>query len=66
MPQSHFLVSAYTPIMANKPPVQAARVVLAATRATPWKSIAESVLPGLNPYQPNHRMMAPTAAMVML
>ena len=28
-------------------------------------SIAESVLPGLNPYQPNQRMTPPTAAMVM-
>ena len=41
--------------MAVNPPAQAARVVLAATRPMPTKSIAESVLPGLNPYQPNHR-----------
>ena len=31
-------------------------MVLAATRPMPSKSMAESVLPGLKPYQPNHRM----------
>ncbi len=33
--------------------------------AQPAASIAESVLPGLKPYQPNQRMTPPTAAMVM-
>ncbi len=48
-----------------RPPAQAASVVLAATRAMPWQSMAESVLPGLKPYQPNQRITPPTAAMVM-
>ena len=46
------------------PPAQAASVVLAATRPMPSKSMAERVEPGLNPYQPNHRMTAPIAAML--
>ncbi len=37
-----------------------------ATRPMPSKSMAESVLPGLKPYQPNQRMTAPSAARVML
>ena len=51
--------------MIDRPPAHAARVVLAATRPMPPKSIAESVLPGLNPYQPNQRITPPTAAIVM-
>ena len=31
----------------------------------PAASIADSVLPGLKPYQPNQRMTPPTAAIVM-
>src|SRR4029079_18862420 len=50
---------------AERPPAHAARVVLAATRPHPAASIAESVLPGLKPYHPNHRMTPPTAAIVM-
>ena len=50
--------------MAVRPAAQAASVVLAATRPMPSKSIAESVLPGLKPYQPNHRIRPPEAAMV--
>src|SRR5207302_1147879 len=48
--------------MAVNPAAQAASVVLAATRPMPSKSIAESVLPGLNPYQPNHRIRPPVTA----
>ena len=33
-------------------------------RPIPAKSIAESVLPGLKPYQPNQRMKPPTVATV--
>src|SRR5207248_6370714 len=43
------------------PPAQAAIVVLAATRPMPEKSIADRVDPGLNPYQPNHRITPPMA-----
>src|ERR1051325_7607284 len=50
--------------MEVRPPAQAARVVLAATRPIPTMSIAESVLPGLNPYQPNQRINPPLTAMV--
>src|SRR5262245_22998221 len=50
--------------MADRPAAQAASVVLAAIRPIPSKSIAESVLPGLKPYQPNHRMKPPTVAIV--
>ena len=32
----------------------------------PCTSIADSVLPGLNPYQPNHRIRPPTAPRMML
>src|SRR3954453_15572483 len=46
------------------PPAQAARVVLPATRPMPVQSMADSVDPGLNPYQPNHRMTAPIDAIV--
>ena len=55
-PASHFLVRKYMKKTAARPPVQAARVVLAATRPMPPKSIADRVEPGLKPYQPNHRM----------
>src|SRR5665213_4560169 len=48
------------------PPPHAARVVLAATLPIPCISTAESVLPGLKPYQPNHRINPPTAATVRL
>src|SRR5256885_8391450 len=44
------------------PPAAAAKVVLAATRPMPSQSMADSVEPGLNPYQPNHRITAPIAA----
>ena len=37
---------------------------MAATRPIPSKSSAESVDPGLNPYQPNHRITPPIAAIV--
>src|SRR4051812_16651765 len=50
---------------ADKPPAHAASVVFAATREIPWKSIAERVLPGLNPYQPNQRMTPPIDAITM-
>src|ERR1700682_5846112 len=50
--------------MAVKPAAHAARVVLAATRPMPSKSMAERVLPGLKPYQPNHKIKPPDAAMV--
>ena len=46
------------------PPAQAASVVFAATRPMPSQSIADSVEPGLNPYQPNHRMTPPMAPQV--
>ena len=46
--------------MAARPPAQAASVVLAATRPMPPASIADSVEPGLKPYQPNQRMTPPT------
>src|SRR5476651_2069857 len=49
-------------IIAVKPPPHAASVVLVATRPIPTASIAESVLPGLKPYQPNHNIKPPTAA----
>src|SRR3954470_14453787 len=49
--------------MADRPPAQAARVVLVATRPMPSQSMADRVEPGLKPYQPNHRMTAPIAAM---
>src|ERR1041385_7001013 len=52
--------------MATKPAAHAASVLLAATRPMPWKSSADNVEPGLNPYQPNHRITAPTAAIVRL
>ena len=45
-------------------PAAAASVVLVATRPMPAESIADSVLPGLKPYQPNHRITPPSAAMV--
>src|ERR1700758_329154 len=50
--------------MAVRPAAQAASVVLVETRPIPEKSIAESVEPGLNPYQPNHRINPPEAAIV--
>ena len=39
-------------------------MVLAAIRPMPAKSIADSVDPGLNPYQPNHRITPPMAPQV--
>ncbi len=38
--------------------------MFAATRPMPSKSSAESVDPGLNPYQPNQRITPPMAAIV--
>src|SRR5450432_1057621 len=52
--------------IAVSPPPQAASVVLAATRPIPSASIADKVLPGLNPYHPNHKINPPTAATVRL
>ena len=49
---------------AARPAEQAARVVLKETRPMPAVSSAESVLPGLKPYQPNHRIRPPTAPMI--
>src|ERR1700722_16965087 len=46
------------------PAAHAASVVLVATRPMPEKSMAESVLPGLKPYQPNHRISPPLTAIV--
>ena len=51
--------------IATSPAAAAASVVLVATRPMPSKSIADSVEPGLNPYQPNHRITPPTAAIAM-
>src|SRR3954465_15568714 len=50
--------------MEVSPAEQAAKVVLAATQPIPTKSIADSVLPGLNPDQPNPRIKPPLTAMV--
>src|SRR5580704_18336484 len=61
---SHFLLNAYAANIDVMPAAQAARVVFAATRPIPIKSIADSVLPGLNPYHPNQRIKPPEAAMV--
>jgi hypothetical protein len=66
MPQSQYLPRQYTKKSDESPPAQAASVVFIATRPMPWASIAERVLPGLNPYHPNQRMTPPTAASVML
>ena len=66
MPTSHFLDRGNTHMTATSAPAQAANVVLVATRPMPSKSIAESVLPGLKPYQPNQRITAPSEASVML
>src|SRR5216683_1195966 len=63
-PASHFLLDLYAQNIAVNPAAQAARVVLVATRPMPSKSIAESVLPGLKPYQPNHRIRPPLTAIV--
>src|SRR5258708_20220919 len=49
-------------IIAVKPPPQAASVVLVAIRPMPMASMAESELPGLKPYHPNHNTNPPTAA----
>src|SRR4030088_1837265 len=63
-PASHFLLDMYAQNIAVNPAAHAASVVLVATRPMPSKSIAESVLPGLNPYQPNQRMRPPVTAIV--
>src|SRR4051812_22381406 len=63
IPRSHFLNLGYTMNTAERPAAAAARVVLVATRPMPPKSMADRVLPGLKPYQPNHRITAPMAAM---
>src|ERR1700676_5628840 len=63
-PASHFLLDMYAQNIAVNPAAQAARVVLVATRPMPSKSIAERVLPGLNPYQPNQRIKPPEHAIV--
>src|SRR5947209_12349376 len=64
IPRSHFFDLGYTKTTATRPAEHAARVVLAATRPMPAKSMADSVEPGLKPYQPNHRMTPPRAPMV--
>ena len=64
IPRSHVFVRGYTQNIATRPPAHAARVVFVATRPIPSKSIADSVEPGLNPYQPNHRITPPIAAIV--
>src|SRR3954468_5813270 len=64
MPRSHFFERGYTKRTATMPPAHAASVVLAATRPMPTQSMAESVDPGLKPYQPNHRITAPIDALV--
>src|SRR6187431_2820259 len=51
--------------MADRPPAQAANVVFVATRPMPAASNAESVEPGLKPYQPNQSTTPPMAAIVM-
>ena len=43
------------------PPAHAAIVVFIDTRPMPCQSMAESVEPGLKPYQPNQRMTPPMA-----
>ena len=48
--------------MAVSPAAHAASVVLVATLPIPSKSIADNVLPGLNPYHPNHRISPPLEA----
>src|SRR5713101_1217026 len=63
-PASHFLLVLYAQNIAVNPAAHAARVVLVATRPMPSKSIADSVLPGLKPYQPNHRISPPETAIV--
>src|SRR5512140_766103 len=50
---------------ADRPPAHAARVVFAATRPQPTASMADRVLPGLNPYHPNQRITPPTDATTM-
>src|SRR5690242_3625167 len=52
--------------IAVRPAEHAAIVVLNDTRPMPEASSAESVLPGLNPYQPNQRIRPPTAPRMML
>src|SRR5215467_7649819 len=49
-----------------KPAEHAAIVVLNDTRPMPCASSAESVDPGLKPYQPNHKIRPPTAPRMML
>src|SRR2546430_2416702 len=63
-PASHFLEDLKAQNIAVKPAAHAASVVLVATLPMPSKSIAESVLPGLKPYQPNQRRRPPLAAIV--
>src|SRR3954454_19412407 len=50
--------------MEVSPAEHAAKVVLAATRPIPTKSIADSVLQGLKPCHPNQRIKPPFTAMV--
>src|ERR1051326_8369335 len=50
--------------MEERPAAQAARAVFVGTRPIPTKSMAERVLPGLKPYQPNQRMSPPVTAIV--
>src|SRR5580765_6723219 len=61
---SHFFVRKYIIRIAAIPPVHAASVVFAATRATPTLSMIESVELGLKPYQPNQRIRPPMTAIV--
>src|SRR2546421_1179926 len=64
MPRPHFFDLGETKNTATRPAAHAASVVLAATRPMPVQSMADRVEPGLNPYQPNHRMTPPMAPQV--
>src|SRR5205085_10080317 len=61
IPRSYFFDLGYTQNIATIPAAHAANVVFAATRPIPAKSSADSVDPGLNPYQPNQRITVPIA-----
>src|SRR5579862_5415257 len=64
-PKSHFpAVLIYEYKSEVRPAEHAASVVLNDTRPIPCASSAESVLPGLKPYHPNHRMRPPVAPMI--
>ena len=60
-----FFFSQYAPVPRLLAFSLAAHLVFAATRPQRCMSIADSVLPGLNPYQPNQRMTPPMEAITM-